>query len=208
MVKATNSGAESEVESTSLFGWQNSRVDRTYLSELVIFSYLLHSLLSIGYILLQFFKLSREESSTNPLYFVLVRHHKRENTSRIPVVTVRAIYSALAFLTMGALIYTLIKDISGSYADPFTKCFLANMADLYIHAVMFAVWIAYKESSWLIASLWIISLLCFGSITLCVYIVNQLFSISPEKPASSIIFSSSDICLQSSEPLFASHANV
>ncbi|KAL7619023.1 uncharacterized protein LOC111921475 [Lactuca sativa] len=166
--------------------------------------YFLGSLLSIGYILVQFFKLSREESSTNPLYFVLARHHTREHTSRIPVVTVRAIFSALAFLTMGALIYTLIKDISGSYADAFTKCFLANMIDLYIHAVMFAVWIAYKESSWIRASLWIISLLFFGSITLCVYIVRQLFSISPEKPASSIIFSSSDIC----EPLLAPHANV
>nr|KAJ0226767.1 hypothetical protein LSAT_V11C100033590 [Lactuca sativa] len=139
--------------------------------------YFLGSLLSIGYILVQFFKLSREESSTNPLYFVLARHHTREHTSRIPVVTVRAIFSALAFLTMGALIYTLIKDISGSYADAFTKyvllskhdrplypcCDVRGMSTFMIYLTLISnVWIAYKESSWIRASLWIISLLFFG----------------------------------------------
>ncbi|KAI3511293.1 hypothetical protein L1887_18442 [Cichorium endivia] len=170
--------------------------------------YVLGSLLSIGYILFQFFKLSREESSTNPLYFVLVRHHKREHKSGISVVTARAIFSTLACLTLGSLIYTIIKDISGSYAEAFSKCFLTIMTDLYVHAVMLSVWIIYKESSWIIASLWITSLLVFGSITLCVYIVRQLFCISPGQPASSIIFNSSDIYLQSSDPLLVSQANV
>ncbi|CAI9269090.1 unnamed protein product [Lactuca saligna] len=168
--------------------------------------YVLASLLSVGYVLVQFFKLSREESSTNPLYFVLVRRHKREShTSGISVVTARVMFSTLACLTPGALIYTLIKDISGSYAESY---FLTNMTDLYVHAVMLSVWIAYKESSWIIASLWIILHLCFGSITLCVYAVWQLFCLSPDQPASLIIFNGNDIHLQQSDPLLMSHANV
>ncbi|KAL7619016.1 hypothetical protein Lser_V15G03119 [Lactuca serriola] len=170
--------------------------------------YVLGSLLSVGYVLVQFFKLSREESSTNPLYFVLVRRHKREHTSGISVVTARVMFSTLACLTLGALIYTLIKDISGSYAESFSKCILTNMTDLYVHAVMLSVWIAYKESSWIIASLWIILHLCFGSITLCVYVVWQLFCLLPDQPASLIIFNGNDIHLQRSDPLLMSHANV
>ncbi|CAH1441060.1 unnamed protein product [Lactuca virosa] len=165
-------------------------------------------LLSIGYILVQFFRLSSEESSTNPLYFVLVRRHKREHTPGISVVTARVIFSTLACLTLGSLIYTLIKDISGSYAQVFSKCFLTDMTDLYVHAVMLSVWIAYKESSWIIASLWIILHLCFGSITLCVYVVWQLFCLSPDQPASLIIFNGNDIHLQRSDHLLIPHANV
>ncbi|KAL7619017.1 hypothetical protein Lser_V15G03118 [Lactuca serriola] len=174
----------------------------------IVLMYVLGSLLSVGYVLVQFFKLSREESSTNPLYFVLVRRHKREHTSGISVVTARVIFSTIACLTLGALIYTIIKDISGSYSEAFSKCFLTIMTDLYVHVVMLSVWIAYKESSWIISSLWIILHLCFGSITLCVYILRLLFCLSPDQPASLIIFNGSDIYSQSSDPLLIPHANV
>ncbi|PWA56747.1 hypothetical protein CTI12_AA415880 [Artemisia annua] len=85
---------------------------------LMVPTYLAGCIISIGYILTQFYKLSPEESSKDPLYFVLARRQKR--------------------------------------------CFLTNGTDIYIHAVIFSVWVAYKESSnWITAFFWILSIFCF-----------------------------------------------
>ncbi|XP_020674257.1 uncharacterized protein LOC110093648 [Dendrobium catenatum] len=54
----------------------------------------------------------------------------------------------------------------------------ATLVDFYVNVVAIAVWVAYKESSWLSTCFWVILLVCFGSISTCAYIVKQLFSIS------------------------------
>nr|KAJ0210783.1 hypothetical protein LSAT_V11C400222340 [Lactuca sativa] len=119
------------------------------------------SLVTCGYIALRFFKLSHEESSKDPLYFLLVRHQKRdalEHMRRPFVVTAR-------------------------------------------------VWVAYKESSWISAFFWILSLVCCGSIATCVYIVKQLFYLSPQQPISLVLVNNSNRNLLTSDPLLMANTN-
>ncbi|KAJ9545967.1 hypothetical protein OSB04_025674 [Centaurea solstitialis] len=141
------------------------------------------SIITCGYILVQFFKLSPEESSKDPLYFVLVRSHKKDHaTLGVSVVTGRVIISALGFLMLGVLIYTGLADWLPSHPKPFAKCVWTFGTDLYIHDIILsndrtssylqrrlfvAVWVAYKESSWISAISWILSILCFGRFGPC-----------------------------------------
>ncbi|PWA95256.1 reverse transcriptase, RNA-dependent DNA polymerase [Artemisia annua] len=151
---------------------------------LMVPMYFLGCIISIGYILTQFYKLSPEESSTDPLYFVLARRQKSMwldiltllflknighrdvvgylDTGRHSVVAARVIYSALGCVAFGTLTYSVYVDLSPSYIKYFTSCILTNGTDMYIHVVIFSVWLAYKESSnWITAFFWILLLFCF-----------------------------------------------
>lgn len=179
---------------------------------LIFFLITLGSITTCIYIVVLLFKLSPEESSKDPLYFVLVRRQKRDivmGHRRGPsVVTARVILTALCCLMLGTFIYTLIVDGSPFRAQVFTPCMIGTITDFYFNVVALSVWVAYKESSWINALLWILSIVCFGSITTCVYIQRQLFYLSPEQPVSLILFKSSNRDLQSSDPLLMVHAYV
>ncbi|KVI07212.1 Protein of unknown function DUF1475, partial [Cynara cardunculus var. scolymus] len=158
----------------------------------VILLICLGSVTTCGYIVMQFYKLTPEESSKDPLYFVLARHQKRDATEHRKgpsVVTARVIFAVLGCLMLGALLYTLIVDGSPFRAELYTPWMIATLIDFYINVVALAVWIAYKESSWMSAFLWIPLIVCSGSIATCVYILRQLFFLSPDQPVSLILFS-------------------
>ncbi|XP_022040368.2 uncharacterized protein LOC110942911 [Helianthus annuus] len=104
------------------------------------------------------------------------------------VVVARVIFSVLGCLVLGALIYTLVDELSPFYTKEFASCFITFETDIYIHIAMFSVWIAYKESSWTSAFFWIASLVCLRGVALCAYILRRLFDLSPQQPASLIIF--------------------
>ncbi|KAJ0845748.1 hypothetical protein HanRHA438_Chr15g0717111 [Helianthus annuus] len=57
-----------------------------------------------------------------------------------------------------------------------------------MYIVIFSIWIVYKESSWTSAFFWIVLLVSFTGITLCAYILRQLFQLSLQQPAYLIIF--------------------
>ncbi|GJV06172.1 reverse transcriptase domain-containing protein [Tanacetum coccineum] len=131
----------------------------------IVLMFAVGSLATCGYILIQFHKLSPEEFSEDPLYFVLVRHQNRDvaqQTHGPSVVTARVIFSGLGCLMLGVLIYTIVIDLSPSHDKSFAPCLPTYLTDIYIHAVVLSVWIAYKEASWISAFLWILSLLCLG----------------------------------------------
>ncbi|MFS7948984.1 hypothetical protein Hanom_Chr06g00566201 [Helianthus anomalus] len=88
---------------------------------LMVTMHFIGSLVSLGYILTQFFKLSREESVKDPLYFVLTRRQKMDVSGGPSVVAARVIFSLLSCLELGALIYTLIVELSPSYPKYFTS---------------------------------------------------------------------------------------
>lgn len=161
------------------------------------------SVTTCGYISLQFFKLTAEESSKDPLYFLLVRHDKSDVTEHRKgpsVVTARVIFGVLGCLMLGTLIYTLIVDGSPFRAELYTPWVVATLIDFYINVVALSVWVAYKESRWMITFLWILFLVCFGSITTCVYIVRQLFYLSPDQPIFLVLFRNNHRDLKSSDP--------
>ncbi|KAL7602791.1 uncharacterized protein LOC111884932 isoform X1 [Lactuca sativa] len=174
---------------------------------LISIAIIVGSVVTCGYIALQFFKLSREESSKDPLYFVLVRHQKKDALEHMrgpSVVTARVIISSLGFLILGTFIYTFVV-----YGSPIrvSTCMIAVVIDFYFHVVALSVWVAYKESSWISAFFWILSLVCCGSIATCVYIVKQLFYLSPEQPVSLVLVNNSNRNLLTSDPLLMANTN-
>ncbi|KAI7755227.1 hypothetical protein M8C21_032706 [Ambrosia artemisiifolia] len=156
-----------------------------------------------GYILLQLFKLSPEESSKDPIYFVLVRRQKRDAvgcTGRLSVVSTRIIFVSLVCLMLGILVFAFVIDGSPFRAEVLSPCMKVILIDLSIQVVVFSLWIAYKESSWINALLWIIFIICFGSIALYAYIARELFYLSPEQPVFLVLFNKKPITTTESPP--------
>ncbi|CAL9020480.1 unnamed protein product, partial [Prunus brigantina] len=145
----------------------------------------LGSITTCAYILLQFMKLSTQESQ-DPMYYVLLRHSNKcdmENKNKLsPVWIARVLFSALGLLMLGTLLYTLLTDGTPFRTELLTPWMTATLIDFYINVVALSVWVAYKESSWITAVLWIIFLICFGSITTCIYIVRQLLGMASQDP--------------------------
>ncbi|KAL4578123.1 hypothetical protein LXL04_014241 [Taraxacum kok-saghyz] len=152
------------------------------------------SIVTIPYIFYQLWKLTPEEASRDPIYFVLARQKKRDQevTKRTAVATGRVIFIALGVLLVATIIYTGIMDIFVYYADLITPCLLTYMADIYIYAVLLSVWVTYKESSWISAFVWIILNMLSATIVMSVYIVWELYKLSPEQPTSLILFNDKD----------------
>ncbi|KAJ9545812.1 hypothetical protein OSB04_025519 [Centaurea solstitialis] len=149
------------------------------------------SVATCGYIVLQFYKLSPEESLRDPIHFVLVRREKGDvvtHTRGPSVVSAKIIFAVLDCLMLGISIYAFIIDGSPFQSKVFTRCLIVALIDIYIHVVVLSIWMAYKESSWMNAFFWIVLLLGFRSITTCVYIVRELVYLSPQQSISHIIF--------------------
>ncbi|XP_077253140.1 uncharacterized protein LOC143892418 isoform X2 [Tasmannia lanceolata] len=92
-------------------------------------------------------------------------------------------FAKVLFILLGCLMLWTLVDTIRTDGLPFRKEILtpwmtATLVDFYINVAAIAVWIAYKELSWISAIFWIILLVCFGSITTCTYIVMQLFKLS------------------------------
>ncbi|WVZ79626.1 hypothetical protein U9M48_027184 [Paspalum notatum var. saurae] len=66
----------------------------------------------------------------------------------------------------------------------------ATLIDFYINVFAISVWVAYKESSWISTTIWIVLLICFGSITTCGYITLQLFQVSYQDPIYHVLLNS------------------
>ncbi|KAK7391197.1 hypothetical protein VNO78_19609 [Psophocarpus tetragonolobus] len=147
----------------------------------------LGSITTSAYIVVQFLKLSSQESSQDPLYYVLLRHPNKNGTAQRTqhscVVTLRILFGILGVVMLGTLVYTLVTDGSPFRIELLTPWLTATLVDFYFNVLALAVWVAYKESSWISAVFWIILLICFGSITTCFYIAWQLFQISCQDPA-------------------------
>uniref|UniRef100_A0A6N2NM16 Transmembrane protein n=1 Tax=Salix viminalis TaxID=40686 RepID=A0A6N2NM16_SALVM len=143
------------------------------------------SITNCVYIFIQFLKLSPEESLQDPVYHVLLRHESKgveQKMKRSAVMSARIAFGALGFLMLGTLIYTLLTDGSPFRKELLTPWMVATLIDFYINVVALSVWVSYKESSWISGFLWILLLICFGSITTCAYVVKQLVQLTSQDP--------------------------
>lgn len=156
----------------------------------------LGSITTCIYIVVQLFKLSPQESAQDPIYHVLLRHPNKNNVEEkmrhSPVITARISFGALGCLMFGTLLYTLLTDGSPFRKELFTPWMVATLIDFYINVIALSVWIAYKESSLIGAVFWIILMICFGSLTTCVYIVRQLFLLTSQDPLYLVLFKIGD----------------
>ncbi|XP_076947062.1 uncharacterized protein LOC143618892 [Bidens hawaiensis] len=99
-----------------IIAWYFYKESRWILRVIFIFlTFWFGSFIICGYIILEIFKLSPEESSKDPIKFVLVKRHKRDaigHTWRVFVVTTRTILILLACLMLGSLVF--VFTIKGS----------------------------------------------------------------------------------------------
>nr|XP_023924331.1 uncharacterized protein LOC112035731 isoform X2 [Quercus suber] len=93
----------------------------------------------------------------------------------------RSVFAVLGCLMLATLIYTISIDDLPFRKDLLTPWMVATLVDFYINVVPLAAWILYKEPKWITAILWIILLVCFGSITTCAYILMQLLKVPSEE---------------------------
>ncbi|KAF5779959.1 hypothetical protein HanXRQr2_Chr11g0466681 [Helianthus annuus] len=178
----------------------------------IIISFFCGSFVNCGYIAILFYQLSPEESMKDPLYFVLARRQNRDvntgRTARYSLVIAKVMVTAIGCYLLGVIIFAYITDGSPFHMEVLTPCMITAIIDISIHTVVYSVWIAYKETSWISAVFWIIVLVCFSSIGLFVYILRELFTLSPEQPLSVILFNKTNRDRPSSDPLLNEHTDV
>ncbi|KAG8633365.1 uncharacterized protein LOC110606891 isoform X2 [Manihot esculenta] len=93
----------------------------------------------------------------------------------------RTIFFVLGSIMVATLIYTISIDGLPFRRDLLTPWMAATLVDFYINVVPLAAWIYYKESNSISAIIWIILLVCLGSIATCAYIFIQFLNLSPEE---------------------------
>ncbi|MBS1529820.1 MAG: DUF1475 family protein [Bacteroidetes bacterium] len=55
----------------------------------------------------------------------------------------------------------------------------ATLWDFYTNVLVIFVWVCYKEKNWLLKILWLLLLVCLGSIASCAFVLIQLFRLKP-----------------------------
>ena len=96
------------------------------------------------------------------------------------MMTYRILFAALGCLMAATLVYTFLTDGTPFRREILTPWMDATLVDFYINVLAIAVWIAYKECSWFITILWVLLIICFGSIATSAYILKELFSVSSQ----------------------------
>ncbi|KAJ0960004.1 hypothetical protein J5N97_000225 [Dioscorea zingiberensis] len=110
----------------------------------------------------------------------------------------KTMFSVLGCLMVVTLVYTIFTDGSPFRRELLTPWMVATLVDFYVNVVCYfslpiilyfliGAWVVYKESTWISAVLWIIFLVCFGSITTCAYIVKKLGEISSHDPVQNLL---------------------
>ena len=55
----------------------------------------------------------------------------------------------------------------------------ATLWDFYTNVLVIFVWVCYKEKNWALKILWLLLLVCLGSIASCAFVLIQLFRLKP-----------------------------
>ncbi len=88
-----------------------------------------------------------------------------------------------AILT-GMLVVTIKAGLSENLfhagrilAEPWV---MATLWDAYCGFITFYVWVAYKETSWLLRVVWFVLIMTLGNIAMAMYMLIQLFRLAPD----------------------------
>ncbi|KAJ0988094.1 hypothetical protein J5N97_006450 [Dioscorea zingiberensis] len=144
----------------------------------IIFLVCFGSITTCAYIVKKLGEISSHDPVQNLLRQVFLRIGSEGKIKDSSIVFLKILFSMLGLLVFGIVTYTLITDGSPFRMELLTPWMTATLIDFYINVVAISVWVIHKESSWISAVIWIVFLICFGSITTCVYIVLQLFQLS------------------------------
>ena len=97
------------------------------------------------------------------------------------VTTLKIIFSVLLVWMCYTVINTslssnLFKEWDFLGSIPWMR---ATLWDFYANVLVIFVWVCYKEKSIALKILWLILLVCLGSIASCAYVLIQLFRLKP-----------------------------
>ncbi|XP_060198711.1 uncharacterized protein LOC132627400 isoform X1 [Lycium barbarum] len=96
-------------------------------------------------------------------------------------IALKTLFAVLGCLVSASVIYTIATDGLPFRIELLTPWMAALLIDFYIHILAIASWVVYKESNWTTSILWVVLLVCLGSITTCGYIVLQLLKLSTQE---------------------------
>ncbi|WP_438480901.1 DUF1475 family protein [Oleiharenicola lentus] len=68
--------------------------------------------------------------------------------------------------------------------------FIATLFDAYWGFITFYVWLAYKEPSWPARMLWFLAVVLLGNIAMAIYLLIQLFRVSPDAKLETVVLRS------------------
>jgi hypothetical protein len=104
--------------------------------------------------------------------------------------TILKIIVAVIFVWMTYIVYetsaasNLFTEWNSLSAIPWMK---ATLWDFYANVFFIYLWILYKESNWSMKVVWLILLVCLGSIATAGYVLIQLFKLKSGEPVTNII---------------------
>ncbi|XP_011656614.1 uncharacterized protein LOC101218847 isoform X6 [Cucumis sativus] len=101
----------------------------------------------------------------------------------------RILFLLLACTMVSTLAYTLVTDGSPFRKELLSRLMVAVLVDFYLNVTVIAAWVCYKESNWIAAAIWIVFLVCLGSIATCAYILWQLWQLSSQESFEDIMYS-------------------
>ncbi|XP_039143696.1 uncharacterized protein LOC120280812 [Dioscorea cayenensis subsp. rotundata] len=146
------------------------------------------SIATCAYIVKKLSEICSQDPVQNPVRHVFLRIGCDWKTKNFSIVFLKILFSVLGLVVFTTVVYTLITDGSPFRMELLTPWMAATLIDFYINVVAISVWVIHRESSWITSFIWIIFLICFGSITTCVYIVVQLFHLS-RQDQSTVVYS-------------------
>ena len=90
----------------------------------------------------------------------------------------------LAITTMASLDRGVFQALGDLWTDLWFK---ATLMDAYFGFLTFYVWVAYKERSNRARILWFTLIMCFGNIAMAIYVLIQLFRMTPDEPMETLL---------------------
>lgn len=148
------------------------------------------SAVTCAYIVKKLFEVTSAGSSQDPLDLLFIRQGNLSQRKCSYIVIGRVIFSILGIFMAAVVTYTVITDGLPFRKELLTPWMAATLIDFYINVFAISVWVTHKESSWISTTIWIVLLVCFGSITTCGYIVLQLFKVSYQDPIYHVLLNS------------------
>ncbi|XP_042016768.1 uncharacterized protein LOC121764808 [Salvia splendens] len=96
-------------------------------------------------------------------------------------IRLRTAFVVLGCVTTATVIYTLVTDGLPFRKEIYAPWMVSSLVDFYINIIAIGMWIIYKESNWISSLIWMVLLICFGSIATCLYVVLQLRKLTPHE---------------------------
>ncbi|XP_038885135.1 uncharacterized protein LOC120075632 isoform X2 [Benincasa hispida] len=100
----------------------------------------------------------------------------------------RSLFLLLASIMVATLVYTIATHGSPFRTEHLSRFMVALLIDFYFNVIVIATWVCYKESNWISAAIWIVFLVCLGSVATCAYILWQLWQLSSQESFEDIMY--------------------